>query len=409
MTEVFKFERVQIGQNSRARLGRVTTPHGSFDTPAFMPVGTQGTVKALTQEMLEEAGAQIVLGNAYHLLLRPGHLPINRLGGLHKFIGWDRPILTDSGGFQVFSLGDLRKVTRDGVEFRSHVDGGLIFLTPEGSIDIQTALGSDIVMCFDECTPYPASRSDVEKSLDLTLAWAQRSKDRFLGLRQRPSECEDVPFRLVNRAQALFGIIQGGMYADLRMRSIEQLIEIGFDGYAIGGLSVGEDKDSMFQVIENVAPVMPESRPRYLMGVGSPEDIVTAVALGVDMFDCVLPTRNARNGQLFTSRGRINIKNTRYREDAGPIDESCGCPVCRRYSRAYLRHLYFSREVLSSVLNSLHNVRFYLDMMERMRQSIKLGTFDAFRTSLLNDLTCGGDPDQDPDTCGQADGSEPLS
>ncbi|HEY6330703.1 MAG TPA: tRNA guanosine(34) transglycosylase Tgt [Blastocatellia bacterium] len=396
-------------QASTARLGRVTTAHGSFDTPAFMPVGTQGTVKALTQEMLEDAGAEIILGNAYHLFLRPGHLPINRLGGLHKFIGWDRPILTDSGGFQVFSLGDLRKITPEGVQFRSHIDGSQIFLTPEGSIDIQAALGPDIVMCFDECTPYPASRSEVEKSLELTLAWAKRSKDRFLGLRQGTSECEDVPFRVVNRAQALFGIIQGGMFSDLRERSIQELIGIGFDGYAIGGLSVGEDKDSMFQVIENLTPFMPESQPRYLMGVGSPEDIVNAVALGVDMFDCVLPTRNARNGQLFTSKGRLNIKNTRYREDPGPIDESCACPVCRRYSRAYLRHLYFSREVLGSVLNSLHNVRYYLDMMKRMRQSMKLGTFDAFRTSLLNDLACGGDPDQDPDTCGPADGLEPLS
>jgi queuine tRNA-ribosyltransferase len=409
MTAQFKFQRLITDPNSRARLGRVTTRHGSFDTPAFMPVGTQGTVKALTQEMLEDSGAEIILGNAYHLFLRPGHLPINRLGGLHKFIGWDRPILTDSGGFQVFSLGDLRKISSDGVEFRSHIDGSLMFLTPEGSIDIQAALGSDIVMCFDECTPYPALRSDVEKSLELTLSWAKRSKDRFLGLRQRTSECEDVAFRAVNPDQALFGIIQGGVFNDLRERSLKGLIEIGFDGYAIGGLSVGEDKESMFQVIETVAPLMPESQPRYLMGVGSPEDIVNAVALGVDMFDCVLPTRNARNGQLFTSKGRINIKNTRYREYSGPIDESCGCPVCGRYSRAYLRHLYFSREVLGSVLNSLHNVRFYLDMMGRMRQAIGLGTFDAFRTSLLNDLACGGDPDQDPDKCGQADGLGPLN
>jgi len=391
MTKEFKFEKLGIDPTTAGRLGRVTTTHGSFDTPAFMPVGTQGTVKALTQEMLEQAGAQIILGNAYHLLLRPGHLPINRMGGLHEFIGWDRPILTDSGGFQVFSLGALRKVTAEGVEFRSHVDGAAIFLAPETSIDIQTALGTDIVMCFDECTGYPATRSDVEKSLELTLSWAKRSKDRFVRLHQPGPECEDLPFRIVNPGQAIFGIIQGGMFSDLRRGSLDELVRIGFDGYAIGGLSVGEDKDSMFKVIADITPEMPPERPRYLMGVGSPEDILNAVALGIDMFDCVLPTRNARNGQLFTSKGRINIKNTCYREDPGPIDESCRCPVCTRYSRAYLRHLYFCREALSSVLNSLHNVSFYLDMMVRIRQSLRLGVFDQFRTALLRDLACGQD------------------
>jgi queuine tRNA-ribosyltransferase len=393
MSAAFRFDKLKTDQNSAARLGRVTTPHGSFDTPAFMPVGTQGTVKALTQEMLEEAGAGVILGNTYHLFLRPGHLPINRMGGLHRFMSWDRAILTDSGGFQVFSLGALRKVSSEGVEFSSHIDGTLVFLTPEKSIDIQAALGSDIVMCFDECTSYPSTRAEAEKSLDLTLAWARRSKDRFVRLRQGPWECEDVPFRLINSNQAIFGINQGSLFSDLRRRSMDDLVDIDFDGYAIGGLSVGEDKDSMFEVIGNIAPEMPEARPRYLMGAGTPEDIVNAVALGMDMFDCVLPTRNARNGQLFTSAGRLNIKNTRYREDTGPIDESCSCPVCRRYSRAYLRHLYFCGEVLGSVLNSIHNVRFYLDTMSRIRQAIGLGTFNDFRIAYLNDLARAQDSD----------------
>lgn len=393
MDSSFRFEKFQTDPASLARSGRVTTAHGAFDTPAFMPVGTQGTVKALTHEMLEEAGAGIILGNTYHLFLRPGHLPINRMGGLHRFISWNRAILTDSGGFQVFSLGDLRKLSDEGVEFRSHIDGAQVFLTPELSIDIQAALGSDIVMCFDECTPYPATHAEAEKSLELTLKWAQRSKTRFISLRSGASECDDVPFHLVNGNQAIFGINQGSLFADLRRRSLDELMEIDFDGYAIGGLSVGEEKSSMFEVIAETAPRMPLDRPRYLMGAGTPEDIVNAVALGVDMFDCVLPTRNARNGQLFTSQGRVNIKNTRYREDAGPVDESCGCPVCRRYSRAYLRHLYFSGEVLGSVLNTIHNVRFYLDTMSRIRQAIELGTFNEFRIAYLNDLARRQDSD----------------
>ena len=355
-----------------------------------MPVGTQGTVKALTQEMLEGAGAQVILGNTYHLYLRPGHLVINRLGGLHRFMSWDGPILTDSGGFQVFSLGPLRKLSEDGVEFQSHIDGSRHFLTPEKSMEIQAALGSDIVMAFDECTPHPATREETLKSLELTERWAARSKAHLDTLHSDPAAAESAGIKLVNPAQALFGINQGGVYADLRERSLGGLIEIGFDGYAIGGLSVGEEKGVMFEVASRVAGSMPADRPRYLMGVGAPEDIVEAVALGVDMFDCVMPTRNARNGQLFTARGRINIKNSRYRDDGSAIDERCGCGVCARYSRAYLRHLHMSGEILWSVLSSLHNVSFYLDTMARVRQAITLGTFSEFHKSFLRDIASEG-------------------
>ena len=383
----YRFQIASLDKNSEARTGRINTPHGEILTPAFMPVGTQGSVKGLTQEMLEEAGARVILGNTYHLYLRPGHLPINKLGGLHKFISWDRAILTDSGGFQVFSLGALRNITEDGVEFQSHIDGSRHFLSPENSMEIQAALGSDIVMAFDECTPYPATRAQAEQSLDLTAQWAARSKARFETLVQTAAEAERAGIEIVNHGAALFGINQGSVYLDLRERSLEQLLEIGFDGYAVGGLSVGEDKNQMLDVISHIAPQLPDDRPRYLMGVGPPEDIVNAVAQGVDMFDCVMPTRNARNGQLFTSQGRINIKNARYREDPEPLDLRCGCPVCARYSRAYLRHLYYSGEILASVLNTLHNVSFYLDTMVRIRQAIELGTFAEFRTSLLNNLT----------------------
>ncbi|MGH9765767.1 MAG: tRNA guanosine(34) transglycosylase Tgt [Blastocatellia bacterium] len=383
----YRFQITSLDKNSAARTGRISTPHGEFLTPSFMPVGTQGSVKGLTQGMLEQAGARVILGNTYHLYLRPGHLTINRLGGLHKFISWDRAILTDSGGFQVFSLGALRKITEDGVEFQSHIDGSRHFLSPEHSMEIQAALGSDIVMAFDECTPYPATREQAEQSLDLTAQWAARSKARFETLAQNAAEAERAGIAIVNHGAALFGINQGSVYLDLRERSLEQLLEIGFDGYAVGGLSVGEDKNQMFDVISHIAPQLPDDRPRYLMGVGPPEDIVNAVAQGVDMFDCVMPTRNARNGQLFTSQGRINIKNARYREDPEPLDLRCGCPVCARYSRAYLRHLYYSGEILASVLNTLHNVSFYLDTMVRIRQAIELGTFAEFRTSLLNNLT----------------------
>jgi len=356
-----------------------------------MPVGTQGTVKALTQQMLEEAGASIILGNTYHLYLRPGHATINQLGGLHRFMSWERPILTDSGGFQVFSLTSLRKLTEEGVEFQSHIDGSTHFLSPEKSMEIQAALGSDIVMAFDECTPFPATREEALASLELTERWARRSKQRLLELHSEPPAAEQAGVRIVNQTQALFGINQGSTFLDLRKRSLEGLVEIGFDGYAIGGLSVGEQKSAMFEVVSHIASFMPDNRPRYLMGVGTPEDIVEAVALGVDMFDCVMPTRNARNGQLFTSRGKLNIKNSRYKDDPEPIDEACQCKVCSRYSRAYLRHLYLSDEILGSVLTSLHNVSFYLDTMGAIRQSILLGTFNEFRNSFLSGLARGQD------------------
>jgi queuine tRNA-ribosyltransferase len=391
MPNHFSFEKTASDPRSRARGGRVTTFHGSFDTPAFMPVGTQGTVKALTQEMLEEAGAGVILANTYHLYLRPGHEMINRVGGLHRFISWDRAILTDSGGFQVFSLNSLRKMTEEGVEFRSHLDGSRHFLTPERSMEIQAALGSDIVMAFDECTTYPVTRHDALMSLDLTQAWARRSKDHLLRLHTDAAAASAAAVSIVNPEQALFGINQGSIFLDLRERSLEGLIEMDFDGYAIGGLSVGEEKDDMFRVISHIAPRMPEEKPRYLMGVGTPEDLVESVGYGIDMFDCVMPTRNARNGQLFTSHGRINIKNARYRDDLTPPDEACECKVCSRYSRAYIRHLYMSGEILGSVLSSYHNVSFYLDTMARIRQSIKLGTFIEFRKSFLEDLARGLD------------------
>lgn len=391
LADHFSFEDLVNSPSTRARAGRITTAHGSIDTPVFMPVGTQGTVKALTQQMLEEAGASIILGNTYHLYLRPGHSTINQLGGLHRFMSWERPILTDSGGFQVFSLTALRKMSAEGVEFQSHLDGSTHFLSPEKSMEIQAALGSDIVMAFDECTPFPATREEALASLELTQRWAGRSKQRLHELHSKPAVAEGAGVTIVNTAQALFGINQGSTFLDLREQSLAGLVEIGFDGYAIGGLSVGEEKSAMFEVVSHIAPLMPEDRPRYLMGVGTPEDIVEAVALGVDMFDCVIPTRNARNGQLFTSSGKLNIKNARYRDDPGPLDEACRCAVCARYSRAYVRHLYASGEILGSVLSSLHNVSFYLDMMGRLRQSILLGTFNEFRDSFLSGLARGQD------------------
>ncbi|MEK6304552.1 MAG: tRNA guanosine(34) transglycosylase Tgt [Acidobacteriota bacterium] len=391
MADELLFKSIESDASTKARAGRVTTSHGSFDTPAFMPVGTQGTVKALTQQMLEEARAGIILGNTYHLYLRPGHLIINKLGGLHRFMGWERAILTDSGGFQVFSLTSLRKMSEEGVEFQSHIDGSRHFLSPEKSMEIQAALGSDIVMAFDECTPFPATREDATKSLELTERWARRSKEHLVKLHAEPAEAERAGINLVNSTQALFGIVQGSTYLDLRERSLAGLIEIGFDGYAIGGLSVGEEKAAMFEVVSHIAPLMPDDSPRYLMGVGTPEDLVNAVAEGIDMFDCVLPTRNARNGQLFTSRGRINIDNARYRDDPRPVDEACECAVCARYSRAYLRHLFTAGEILSSVLTSLHNISFYLDTMRRIRQAITLGAFDEFRYLFLSEAARGQD------------------
>ncbi len=349
----FHFEILKMDETTGARLGRCRTAHGFFHTPAFMPVGTQATVKALTPEDLREMGAEIILSNTYHLYLRPGHERVRRLGGLHRFMHWDYPLLTDSGGFQVFSLNSLVRVSEEGVEFQSHIDGSRHKITPDKAVEIQEALGADIIMCLDECTPYPASHDAAERSLELTLNWSRRCKDA----RRR----ED---------QALFGIVQGGMYPDLRKRSVESLGEIGFDGYALGGLSVGESKDTMLEVVSRTAPLLPAGQPRYLMGVGTPGDMVQAVLHGVDLFDCVLPTRNARNGMLFTRNGRLVIKNARYADDESPADPGCACYTCRNYSRAYLRHLYLAEEILAMRLNTIHNLFFYLSFMEEIRRAI---------------------------------------
>jgi queuine tRNA-ribosyltransferase len=361
--------------DGEARAGRLATSHGEIETPVFMPVGTQGTVKAQTQEMLESLGAQIILSNTYHLFLRPGHETIAELGGLHQFLGWDRAILTDSGGFQVFSLGDLRTIREEGVEFRSHLDGSKQFLSPEVSIQVQAALGSDIVMAFDECTPFPCSRDDAQRSLQLTSRWARRSRAEF-------DRLEAVA------GSKLFGIVQGSVYDDLRRQSLEELLETGFDGYAIGGLSVGEEKSRMYEVVERLAPELPPNRPRYLMGVGTPEDLIESVSRGVDMFDCVMPTRNARNGQVFTSSGRLNLRNARFEKDPRPLDEECGCMTCRRYSRAYIRHLFQSGEILASILASHHNLAHYLDTMRQIRQAIRLGALRSYRARYLEALRC---------------------
>ena len=338
-----------------------------------MPVGTQATVKTVPHELLEQLGAQIILGNTYHLYLRPGHDLIRRMGGLHAFMSWPRALLTDSGGFQVFSLGDLRKVSEEGVRFRSHLDGSSHFFSPEHSIDVQIALGADILMAFDECTEYPADYTRARQSLDLTLRWAKRSQDHFAVHR------DEVPWaaQFPKRRQSLFGIVQGGMFTDLRRESTERLVEMDFPGYAIGGLSVGEPRALTREIIEATLPLLPEDRPRYVMGVGYPDEIVEYAALGVDMMDCVLPTRAARHGLLFTSEGRLNIKNHRFAEDSGPADPECRCIVCARYSRAYLRHLFVSQEVLGAVLNTVHNLAFYLDTMQSVRDAIELGTLPA--------------------------------
>jgi queuine tRNA-ribosyltransferase len=327
-----------------------------------MPVGTNATVKAMTPEDLLAVNAQIILSNTYHLYLRPGHRLVEQLGGLHSFMNWHRPILTDSGGFQVFSLGELRKISEEGVRFQSHLDGSYHFLTPELSIGIQEALGADIIMCFDECPPATAEYDYVSRSLEMTTRWARRCKQAHK-----------------REGQQLFGIVQGGMHYDLRARSLEQIFEIGFDGYALGGLSVGEEKEQMYGVMEACAPLMPQEHPRYIMGIGAPQDLVEAVWHGYDMFDCVMPTRNARNGMLFTSQGRINIKAKIFEEDSGPLDPECGCHVCRNYSRAYLRHLYRAGEILASNLNTYHNLYYFLDLMRQMRQAIKNDKLAGFR------------------------------
>jgi queuine tRNA-ribosyltransferase len=371
-----QFEVLKKDNNSRARLGRCHTAHGVFHTPAFIPVGTQATVKAMTPEELRDLGAEIILSNTYHLYLRPGHERIRRLGGLHRFMHWEHPLLTDSGGFQVFSLNSLMKVSEEGVEFQSHLDGSRHFITPEKAIAIQEALGADIIMCLDECTPYPASHEEAECSLQRTLKWSRRCRESH-----RASH------------QALFGIVQGGMYSDLRQKGVEVLVEIGFDGYALGGLSVGENKESMARVIGETAPLLPENLPRYVMGLGMPGDMIEAVREGVDMFDCVLPTRNARNGMLFTRSGKMAIKNAKYAEDPSPIEPGCPCYTCRNYSRAYLRHLYFAEEILAFRLNTIHNLHFYLTFMREMRQAIAEDRLDGF----IQDFNSMGEPSVEPE------------
>lgn len=391
-------------QEGEARVGVLKTRRGVIETPVFMPVGTLGTVKGTRFEALESAelDAKIILGNTYHLWLRPGEEIIKACGGLHSFIGWERALLTDSGGFQVWSLGALRKITEEGTEFRSHIDGSLRFLSPEVSMQVQAALGSDIVMAFDECAPGKASHEVARASMLLTVRWAERSRRSFDALQKDACESvESVESTAVGSldsidsnlsgAQALFGIVQGAAHMDLRRESLERTVEIGFDGYAIGGLSVGEEKGVMYEVVEEIAPLMPEDSPRYLMGVGTPEDLVECVARGVDMFDCVLPTRNGRTGQAFTSRGKLNVKNAQWARDTRPLDEACACSVCRRHSRAYLRHLYMTGEMLASILLTHHNLAFFLDTMRRVRQAIRSGDFTRFRREFLEGVNSGVD------------------
>ncbi|MCO6512425.1 MAG: tRNA guanosine(34) transglycosylase Tgt [Aridibacter famidurans] len=382
-------------RDGEARAGTLNTRRSQIETPVFMPVGTQGTVKGVRFEWLEgELDARIILGNTYHLWIRPGTEVFERLGGLHRFIGWNRSILTDSGGFQVFSLADLRRIGEEGVEFRSHLDGTKLFMSPEVSMEIQAALGSDIVMAFDECPPGDLGREEIERSLELTARWAKRSKERFDELQKAGADRGVVETgakgAAVSGRQALFGIIQGGGFTDLRSKSLELTAGIGFDGYAIGGLSVGEEESVMYEVLESTVPKMPEDRPRYLMGVGTPEDLVEAVSRGVDMFDCVLPTRNGRTGGVFTSRGDLNIRNAGYRDDVSPLDEDCGCSVCARYSRAYLRHLYTAKEMLGPILISHHNLSFYLGLMKNIRAAIMAGKFEPFRKMFAERRKEGG-------------------
>ena len=408
----FQIEKV----SGRARAGRMLTPHQEIETPVFMPVGTVASVKGVPQDTLEELGAQIILGNTYHLYLRPGVGTVRRLGGLHGFMSWPRAILTDSGGFQVFSLSELRKISEDGVTFRSHLDGSSHFFSPESAMEAQIGLGADIIMAFDECTEYPAERERARESMELTARWAERSKNYFEEHKNevpwtcvgadafvRPEERSSEPAAVRNsefyapqaelrsagrtnasvptlagQTQSLFGIVQGGMDRALRKESAERTVEIGFAGYAIGGLSVGEPRELTREIVESTLEHLPADQPRYLMGVGTPEEIVDYAKLGVDMMDCVLPTRAARHGLLFTSEGKVSIKQARYAQDASPLDSKCGCRVCQRYSRAYLRHLYASNEVLAQVLNTIHNLSFYLDTMRRVRHSIRLGEVPTF-------------------------------
>ncbi|MBE9528566.1 MAG: tRNA guanosine(34) transglycosylase Tgt [Proteobacteria bacterium] len=371
----FKFDLITTDPTG-ARAGRVTTPHGEIETPFFMPVGTKAAVKALTPEELRALGAQIVLSNTYHLYLRPGHKVIEALGGLHGFMNWNGPILTDSGGYQVFSLGKLSKIDEAGVRFSSHLDGTPLVLTPESAMEIQESLGADIIMVLDECTPHPATHDYARESMERTHRWALRCKEAHAGAERA-------------NYQALFGIVQGSMYPDLRVESAKAIIDIGFDGYAIGGLSVGEEKAQMREMCALTAAELPADSPRYLMGVGTPEDLVASVEAGIDMFDCVMPTRNARNGTLFTSRGKLGIKNALFERDNGPLDSECSCYTCANYSRAYLRHLFIAGEMLSSRLNTIHNLHYYTGLMASMRQAIKAGEFAGFKSKFLARLEEG--------------------
>jgi queuine tRNA-ribosyltransferase len=368
---IFKFD--LKATDGTARLGALATGRGTIDTPAFMPVGTSATVKAMTPEAVASTGAQIILGNTYHLMLRPGAERIERLGGLHKFMNWSGPILTDSGGFQVMSLSQLRKISEEGVMFQSHIDGSRHELTPESSMDIQRMLGADISMAFDECTPYPTTEQKTADSMHLSMRWARRSKDSFR----------------IRNGFGLFGIVQGGVYKKFREESAKALIEIGFDGYAIGGLAVGEGQELMFDTLDYTVPLLPTNKPRYLMGVGKPGDLVGAVARGVDMFDCVMPTRSGRTGQAFTRRGAVNIRNARHKDDMRPIDAECECPTCRNYGRAYLNHLVHAKEILGSQLLTWHNLQYYQDLMKDMRQAIGEDTFQAFQAKFVTDQAQG--------------------
>jgi queuine tRNA-ribosyltransferase len=372
MAQNFKFEITARDPSTRARAGLIYTPHGTVETPCFMPVGTAATVKSLTQEHLEQLGAEIILANTYHLYLRPGSETIRAAGGLHRFMSWRRPILTDSGGFQVMSLKGLGRVTEEGYEFRSHLDGSRHFLSPETAVDAQLGFGSDVVMILDECVPYPATYEATRRAVKLTAQWARRAREHFLEQRERalPEPHLGMP--------ALYGIVQGGIDPQLRRESSEQTREIGFEGYALGGLSVGETKSATYDVTEFAASLLPDEQPRYLMGVGTPHDLIEGVARGIDQFDCVMPTRNARNACVFTSEGRIVIKNARYARDLAPLDPACRCTVCARYSRSYIRHLFMAGEMLAATLASFHNLYFYLDTMCKIRQAIRAGIYGQF-------------------------------
>ncbi|PID77891.1 MAG: tRNA guanosine(34) transglycosylase Tgt [Deltaproteobacteria bacterium] len=374
---MFSFELLKKGGNLNERRGRIVTSHGVIETPVFMPVGTMGSVKSVSVDDLIGAGAQIILGNTYHLYLRPGCETLDLFNGLHKFMNWEKPVLTDSGGFQVFSLASLSKIIEEGYSFQSHIDGSRHMMTPEKSIEIQLCIGSDIMMCLDQCIGYPAEKKAVEAALNLTGRWAKRCFDRWK---------EDL-----SRDNALFGIVQGGMYKDLRKVSAEQICELDFSGFAVGGLSVGEPIELMYETGEYNIPMLPENKPRYVMGVGTPEDLVTLVGFGADMFDCVMPTRNARNGKLFTRNGDINIANARYAKDMNPVDSKCECETCRNYSRAYLRHLYKSRELLVYRLNTIHNLHYYLDLMEKLRNAVADSQYLVFKKKFFEERAKGID------------------